>query len=178
MTRKETPLTEKQSAFAAEHHALVYRYLSNRRLSQDEFYDVAVFGYLRAVRRYLELEALRQYAFTTIAWRAMDTEIGGFYRARRALKRSNLVELLDEDTMTDVPCCDAEEKVIDLEMVRRLRGCLTPSQDWMLALASEGYTRREIARTCGTAAEAVDQEMADARDNIVRFAPDLELWAA
>ena len=62
-------LTEQESAFAAEHHGLIYRYLSNKRLDEDEYYDVVVFGYLNGVRKYFRREELRkQYSFTTLAW--------------------------------------------------------------------------------------------------------------
>lgn len=44
------PLTTEESDFAAEHHDVILRYLRKARLPYDEFYDIAVFGYLRAVR--------------------------------------------------------------------------------------------------------------------------------
>ena len=53
--RPATPkaLTEEQRQFAAENHNLIYKYLWDRRLEIDDYYDIAVFGYLRAVKRYL-----------------------------------------------------------------------------------------------------------------------------
>lgn len=63
----EVPLTDEQRDYATEHHTLVYKFLKDNHLSMDEFYDVVIFGYLRAVRRYLTESALRQYKFTTIA---------------------------------------------------------------------------------------------------------------
>ena len=53
MLNYNTPLTAEESAFAAEHHHLLLSYLKKARLDFDEFYDIAVFGYLRAVRKYL-----------------------------------------------------------------------------------------------------------------------------
>ena len=49
--RLATPqaLTEEQRHFAAENHNLIYTYLWDRRLEVDDYYDIAVFGYLRAV---------------------------------------------------------------------------------------------------------------------------------
>ena len=46
-------LTDEQRQFAAENHNLIYKYLWDRRLEIDDYYDIAVFGYLRAVKRYL-----------------------------------------------------------------------------------------------------------------------------
>ena len=46
-------MTEWQRRFAAENHNLIYRYLHERGWEVSEYYDIAAFGYLRAVRRYL-----------------------------------------------------------------------------------------------------------------------------
>ena len=51
----EVPLTKEQQAFATAHHSLVYKFLNENRLPEDEFYDVVIFGYLKAVRDYLFL---------------------------------------------------------------------------------------------------------------------------
>lgn len=45
----EVPLTDEQRDYATEHHALVYKFLKDNHLPMDEFYDVIIFGYLRAV---------------------------------------------------------------------------------------------------------------------------------
>lgn len=87
------PLTKEQADYAAEHHNLVYAFLKHRHDPQDELYDIAIFGYLSAVQRYHESEALRQYAFSAIAFRAMEREIA---RHHRAARRS-------EDAMRTVP---------------------------------------------------------------------------
>ena len=62
----EVPLTKEQQEFAAEHHGLVYKFLNDNHLPDDEFYDVVIFGYLKAVRDYFSREVLRQYSFATI----------------------------------------------------------------------------------------------------------------
>ena len=36
----EVPLTKEQQEFAAEHHGLVYKFLNDNHLPEDEFYDV------------------------------------------------------------------------------------------------------------------------------------------
>ena len=42
----EVPLTYEQQRFAADNHALVFKFLNEHKLPEDEFYDVVVFGYL------------------------------------------------------------------------------------------------------------------------------------
>lgn len=39
----EVPLNKEQQAFAADHHGLVYKFLNENRLPEDEFYDVIIF---------------------------------------------------------------------------------------------------------------------------------------
>ena len=57
------PLTPEQVCFAAKHHRLIYKYLKKRQLSKEEYYDIVVFGYLKAVQDYFCKEDLQQYAF-------------------------------------------------------------------------------------------------------------------
>ena len=44
----DIPLTPEQSIFAAENHDLVLKFLKQRRLPMNDYYDVIVFGYLDA----------------------------------------------------------------------------------------------------------------------------------
>ena len=65
----EVPLTKEQQEFAAEHHGLVYKFLNDNHLSEDEFYDVVIFPYLTAVRDYCNSSSAQKYSFSTIAMR-------------------------------------------------------------------------------------------------------------
>ena len=57
----EVPLTKEQQEFAAEHHGLVYKFLNDNRLAEDEFYDVIIFGYLKAVQDFFLREQLQDF---------------------------------------------------------------------------------------------------------------------
>lgn len=59
-------LTDYERQYAEEHHALVYRFLHDKGLDINEFYDVVIFRYLAAVQRYLTEPQLQQYSFTTV----------------------------------------------------------------------------------------------------------------
>ena len=76
-------MTERQRRFAAKNHNLIYRYLHEKGWEVSEYYDIAAFGYLRAVRRYLTEPGLSIYAFSSIAWRAMAQSIAAIHRAER-----------------------------------------------------------------------------------------------
>lgn len=77
-------LSPEQRQFAAEQHNLIYAYLKEKGLYHEEYYDIAAIGYLQAVKRYLTQPALRQYAFSTIAWSAMRQSIGSLPPLRGA----------------------------------------------------------------------------------------------
>ena len=46
----DIPLTPEQGTFAAENHGLVLKFLNENHLPEDEYYDVVIFGYLKAVK--------------------------------------------------------------------------------------------------------------------------------
>lgn len=59
----EVPLTKEQQDFAAEHHGLVYKFLNDNHLPENEFYDVVIFPYLKAVKDYFSDESAQHYSF-------------------------------------------------------------------------------------------------------------------
>ena len=67
----EVPLTKEQQAFATDHHGLVYKFLNENHLPEDEFYDVVVFAYLKAVKDYFNSPSAQKFSFSTIATRQM-----------------------------------------------------------------------------------------------------------
>lgn len=88
-------LTERQQRFAEEHHHVLEDFLKYRGLSGDEFYDVVVFRFLRAVKQYDEREDLRKYTFNTIAKHHMRSALGSYF-AHLKRQREN-VEILSLD---------------------------------------------------------------------------------
>ena len=80
----EVPLTKEQQAFATAHHSLVYKFLNENRLPEDEFYDVVIFGYLKAVRDYFSDLTAQQFTFSTIANRRMKFCLFDYFRTQGA----------------------------------------------------------------------------------------------
>lgn len=76
------PLTEEQRIFAEKHHDFIYQYLNGRHLNIEDYYDTAVFGYLKAVQDYLEKPELQQYRFSTIARIAMRDALATEWKNR------------------------------------------------------------------------------------------------
>lgn len=173
----DIPLTEEQSAFAAEHENLIRLYLRIRRLRVDDYYDEVVFGYLRAVRNYLTIPRLQKYRFSTIAFRSMSCDLYNYFRAQRAAMRCATVMEYNEDRHTDNledPVAMVVERAEDLEKTRRqLSRCLNPNQKKIVYLKVSGYSVREAAKAHGVRPKEVTAELEAARDNIIRFAPEL-----
>ena len=80
----DIPLNDTQRVFAEKNHNLVYKFLHEKNLPASEYYDIVIFGYLRAVQRYLTDPNLAGYSFATVAWRAMEGEVAN---TRRTDKR-------------------------------------------------------------------------------------------
>ncbi len=97
------PLTEEQRIFAEKHHDFIYQYLNGRHLNIEDYYDTAVFGYLKAVQDYLEKPELQQYRFATIARIAMrDALATEWKKQNRPMRRAYLEEYQEDTAELDV----------------------------------------------------------------------------
>ena len=146
------PLTYQQRAFAAKHHRLVYKFLGEKCLPADEYYDVVIFGYLRAVRRYYTEPKLRKYRFSTIAWSCMRADLSNYMR-----KAKNTVELPNNIHIQETAWQYMELKLIIYELSKRL-----PAKQMQIArLRICGYSVSEIAKIRGLSAKQVRRNLRD-----------------
>lgn len=134
-------LTEEQRQFAAENHNLIYKYLWDRRLEIDDYYDIAVFGYLRAVRRYLTEPWLRRYQFSTVAWHAMRQNIASFHRAEERRKETEQKYLKTLRTRPPDPFEELEAKLL----LHDLAAVSNKEQYALASMRLQGYSIAEIA---------------------------------
>ena len=145
-------LTPEQQSFAEEQHDLVYAFLNANKLCEDEFYDVVIFGYLRAVQKYLIRESLRQqYKFRTIAWRAMQCDLSNHYHAQSRPSRKAMTVSLEDmayDGANRNPGSDWVLEQLDADCLwEEISISLPPEQADVLRMRADGYTTREIAST-------------------------------
>ncbi len=73
-------LSERQRRIAEDHHGILISFLEDRELSLDEYYDVVVFSFLKAVKKYDECRDLRKYEFCRIANRFMHNALRDYQR--------------------------------------------------------------------------------------------------
>lgn len=148
-------LNDGERNFAEEHLALVYSFLKKRRLPEDTFYDVVIFGYLSAVKRYLNDEKLHRWKFTTIAWQAMRRSVGRYWTARkRKCRNATVCSLNSPDqkqqnfTLSEVipdRSVNVEQTVEDKIIVADMLSRLTRRQRRLLSMRANGWSNRYIA---------------------------------
>lgn len=151
--RPATPqtLTEEQRQFAAENHNLIYTYLWNRRLEVDDYYDIAVFGYLRAVKRYLTEPRLRRYQFSTVAWHAMRQSITSFHRAEERRRETERKYLKTLPARPPDPFEELEAKLL----LHNLAAVSSQEQYDLASMRLQGYSVAETARIQGMSEKRV-----------------------
>lgn len=91
----ERPTTPEEAQFAEDNLNFVYWFLKHQKLEAAEWFDVVIFGYILAVKRYVWIPDLRQYKFTTIALRYMRSTVSGERKKqRKQIKTVNLHDTL------------------------------------------------------------------------------------
>lgn len=71
-------LSLEQRQFAAEQHNLIYAYLNEKGLYHEEYYDIAAFGYLQAVKRYLTGIPTSRTTGLIFPHRLLSAQVKGF----------------------------------------------------------------------------------------------------
>lgn len=164
MMNHSRPLTREQQQFAADHHGVILIVLRAEHID-DDLYDVAIFGYLRAVRQYTTFPHLHRYSFYTIARNAIRSEVDC---DRKKLRRRPHGQSLDAEVGENgrklyefVPAPDPEllvDSSEDLTIARQYVGlldALSARQREVLELKAAGYTDRETGELLGITAKAV-----------------------
>lgn len=149
----EVPLTKEQRDFATKWHNLIYSYLHSKELPEEEYYDIVVFGFLRAVKEFLSKPDLQQkYSFSTIAWRKMEDSLFDYYRGQSRQKRqAYVVSLHSYDgayTLEEVlPAPDKVMAQLETELLLHDLAALASRQQMaVVRMKSAGYNMREIAK--------------------------------
>ena len=160
MKKQIETLTEQESAFAAENHSLIFRFLSRKGLPEDEYYDVVVFGYLNGVKKYFRREELRQkYSFTTLAWQAMNSCFANYQRSKaRPKNQANILSIREpyhsafvlEELISDAR--DYEEETLEAMHVRKMLESFEQTEREIVRLLMRGYAKREIRAQLGLSA--------------------------
>lgn len=98
----DTELSMEERSFITENHHMVKEYLQMRRLPEDEWYDVVIFRFIRAVQLWFSRPDLHRWAFRTIAYQNMRSAIGHeMEKQRRRIHAASLdAEIPGTDGLT------------------------------------------------------------------------------
>lgn len=147
------PLTEQEKLFAESNHGLVYFFLHRYGYSIEDYYDIVIFGYLKAVQVYHRKEDVkRKYDFAFIAWQYMRAEVGNYFRMESAEKRKPMETMISLDvsyTETDnlyncVGGKSAEDDLLASEFLEEVLENLSAVQRGIFNLKLEGYSNKEV----------------------------------
>ena len=92
-------LTDRQREFAEKNHYVLENFLEFRHLPKEEFYDVVVFRFLRAVKEYDEREDLKAYSFASIAKNHMRSALSCYYAKKKREGRVLSLDYMITDTL-------------------------------------------------------------------------------
>lgn len=149
-------LTDFERKFATENHNLIYGFLHQYGYNLETYYDVAVFGYLKAVQIYNRREDLRnKYAFPFISQQYMRSEIGNHFRTENAKKRkpSETVVSLDAEysetenlynCVADINENSPELEMLKMEQLTEFLNSLSDTQRKIAQMKLDGYSNKEI----------------------------------
>ena len=175
---KEFRLTVEQQRYAADHHGLVHTFLKKKGLSYDKFYDVVVFGYLKAVTEYLSNPLLRkEYKFSTIAFQKMADALYRHYEQQNRLKRKAITISLDATIYRNEepqPLGDVlgtpDSGMIDLEtklLLLDLASIVSKKTMNVIHLAIAGYGVKDIAQHQSSSIDDIKDILANAKDVVI-----------
>ena len=167
----DNPLTPEQVCFAAKHHRLIYRYLKRRKLSKDEYYDIAVFGYLKAVQDYLTKAELQQYSFSTICWKYMAREVFNYHIGLQAQKRAANVVCMHSGYELPVEYrnpygYDEMTKMESRLLLHALSLRIPKAEMQVVSLYCAGYSLRDITRITNIKIKKVRQILLNVYDTL------------
>ena len=148
------PLTSQERKFAEENHNLVYRFLRKNGYSIEDFYNIAVFGYLKSIQVYHRKEKPKgNYNFSYIADQYMRAEISNYFQNENRKKRkpTGTVESLDAENTEDeslysrvVGEKSAETKFMEAETVEDILKSFTDLQRKIVEMKMDGYSSKEV----------------------------------
>lgn len=172
------PLTRKQQKFAEEHHNLVYSFLNKKKLNESVFYDVVIFGYLKAVQEYCDIPSFREHRFSTLAWKRMQSSLPNYYKYLSRPKRNAPTVSLDELYSTETGLLwenfvyHQDERMVELEMkllLHMLVASLPPREMRIIYMKIRGERMHDIAKAEHLTFQQINRLLQNAYPAIVRI---------
>lgn len=170
------PLTKEEQRFAKENHNLVKKFLFQKDLPESVFYDVVIFGYLRAVQEYCEKPRLRKYAFSTLSWKRMQSAMSNYCQYLSRQKRSAVTVSFEERLDDEEGLClkdvigqqDPLMRAFETELILHALASKLPRQTMNIILMKLNRARmHDIAKAERLTFHDINRILADSYDTIV-----------
>lgn len=161
-------LTVEQQKYAADNHKLIYKFLCEKKLSEDEYYDIVVFGFLRAVKKYLENPSLNKYSFSTVAWREMHFCLIDHFKSQQRKKR--YAEIISLNTVFDDVYNPIDPFLLEFEtelLLHEISSIVSPQQMQILLMRKDGHPIREISKKQQIPMKIIQDFLLDIQEVIV-----------
>lgn len=136
--REWIPLTPEQQQFAAEHHGLLLKFMGTHGLD-DDYYGIMAERYVKTVKKYMETESLHQYAFSTILWYRLRSDL---FKIRKRIWKESANRALDETEEVIAFSENLDTPLLWSEIEKNV----TQRQLQLLKLRALGFTPKEIAQ--------------------------------
>lgn len=166
-------LTLEQRDFAERNHSLIFAFLNENKLSEEDYYDVVVFGYLDAVYAYLTEPQLQKFEFSTICWRKMRGAVSNHHKAQQSKKRSaDLTSIYDLPQHALSNASAYNEQMLQMEirlLMHDLTLMLSQRQIQIVGLRYQGYGIREISQKLNMTVKQVRSLLAQSRDILIEL---------
>lgn len=146
-------LTTEEKEMAANNHNIVYAFLYQHGYSIDNFYGVAVMGFLKGIQVYCRKNRFTQNAdmFFT-CWQYMRAELENHRKMDNTMKRKPTETIVSLDAehleMENLYNCvggkSVESEYLEKERINELLGKLTEVQRIISKMKMEGFNNTEI----------------------------------
>ncbi len=150
---KPEKLTEIEKQFAEKNHNLIYGFLHKRGYSIEEYYQIAVFGFVKAVEVYhRKPDVAEKYDFSYIAWQYMRAEIKDHVKTENNRKHKPEESVVSLDAKADnreslynaIGGKSVETDMIERQAVLGLLKNMTELQQKISVYKMNGFNNREI----------------------------------
>ena len=158
--------------FAEENHNLIYGFLHKHGYSIEDFYSLAVFGYLTAVQAYHRTEINGKYGFSYTAYSYMKTEIKDHFKMENRQKRTaeKSVSLESEEENGNLHETtggkSAEDSVMEKLTAAMLVQNLTETQKGIMRLKLNGYNNMQTMHLMGIPSASYYKEVGKIKQTI------------
>lgn len=166
----EIPLTLEQKIFATQNHDLIFKFLNEKHLSEDEFYDIVVFGYLRSVQRFFSEPNLQRYTFSTIAWKGMQGSLNDYKKSKNYHTDNteflNIHSDLYDECNFPQKSYSSSDLIAQLEinlLLHDLAKRVSQQQMDIVRMRSSGYNLQDIANRQNTSIKRIRRLLEEVR---------------